>query len=51
MDSGASELRKSTLRDQAARMERELAAMRRNVEPQTATATRTVDEAGMARRS
>jgi hypothetical protein len=45
MDSGASELRKSMLRDQAARIELDLAAMRRNVEPQTATATRTVDEA------
>jgi hypothetical protein len=49
MDSGASELRKSMLRDQAARMARDLAAMRRNVEPQTATATRTVDEASPAK--
>jgi hypothetical protein len=44
-DSGASELRKSMLRDQAARMERDLAEMRRNIEAQMATATRTVDEA------
>jgi septal ring factor EnvC (AmiA/AmiB activator) len=44
MDSGASEL--LMLRDQAARMEQDLAAMRRNVEPQTAT--RTVDEASPA---
>jgi septal ring factor EnvC (AmiA/AmiB activator) len=49
MDSGASELRRSTLRDQAARMERDLAAMGRNVEPQTATVTRTVDEASPAK--
>jgi hypothetical protein len=49
MDSGASELRKSMLRDQAVRMARDLAAMRRNVEPQTATATRTVDEASPAK--
>jgi hypothetical protein len=49
MDGGASELRKSMLRDQAARMERDLAVMRRNVEPQTAAATRTVDEASPAK--
>ncbi|MFB9266909.1 hypothetical protein ACFFWD_27740 [Bradyrhizobium erythrophlei] len=49
MDSGASELRKSMLGDQAARMERDLSAMRRNVEPQTATVTRTGDEASPAK--
>jgi hypothetical protein len=49
IDGGASELRKSTLRDQAARMEGDLAAMRHNVEQQTATAMRTVDEASPAK--
>src|SRR5262249_60159198 len=49
LDSGGSEAGESTIRDQAARMERDLAAMRRTVEPQTATATRTVDEASPAK--
>ncbi|WP_445819665.1 hypothetical protein [Bradyrhizobium sp. ISRA442] len=49
VDGGASALRKSMLHDQAAPVERDLAAMGRNVEPQTATATRTVDEVSPAK--
>ncbi|WGD54979.1 hypothetical protein QA641_14310 [Bradyrhizobium sp. CB1650] len=49
MDSGASELRKSKLRDQGAPVERDLAAIGRDVEPQTATTTSTVDEASPAK--